>query len=245
MSSFFADLGIYTFFIAAAIFIGGILPIFRKWDRSRLPTVISFAAGLMLGSAFFHLFPEAYEGISKEAGIYVLLGFLFLYIIEKFITVHICEIFDCQVHHLGITAFIGIAIHTLFNGIALGSGLFVPGLGFVVFLAVAAHKAPEVFCLTTVLLNSQAPKSKIALVNLLIILMIPVGALVAYLLLRPENTVWIDRALAFSAGIFLHISLSDLLPEAHKHSQSKIKTTLAFVVGLVIMWLLVHRFGIH
>jgi zinc and cadmium transporter len=241
--SFLKQLGFYTGIIAIAIFLGGILPTLRHWHRDRLPTILSLGAGIMLGSAFFHLMPEAYDYLGKGVGLYILIGFLFLYFIEKFITVHICEVFDCEVHHLGIAAFIGIAIHSLTNGVALGSGLMVPGLGFVVFLAISAHKTPEAFSLTSVFLHSGVKKTKIILVHSLILVMIPVGGLLAYLLIKPGNTLMIGETVAFSAGTFIYISLSDLLPEVHKHSQSKTANFIAFVLGLGIMWLLENRIG--
>lgn len=235
MTEFWKSLGLDTLLIAIAIFTGGVIPIFKHWHR--LPILLSLGAGIMLGSAFFHLMPEAFEILGKSTGTYVLLGFLFLYFIEKFITVHICEVLDCEVHHLGITAFIGIAIHTLSNGIALGSGLLapVPGLGIAVFLAVLAHKAPEAFSLTSVLLHSGIRRSQIILVHVVTLSMIPLGAILAYFVVSPGNTPLIGKALAFSSGTFLHISLSDLLPEVHKHSQHKYAAFVFFLLGLALM----------
>ncbi len=245
MKAFFEPLAVYTLIMAVAIFAGGLLPLLKSWHARGLPIILSLAAGIMLGSAFFHLMPDAYEVLGAQVGLYVLLGFLFLYSIEKFITVHICEALDCEVHHLGIAATIGIGIHTLTNGVALGSGLMVPGLGFAVFLAIAAHKAPEAFSLTSVLLHSGTKKSRVILVNALVLLMIPLGAMLAYWVIRPENPVWIGRAIAFSAGTFLHISLSDLLPEVHKHSHIKTLNYFAFVAGLILMWALERQLPVH
>jgi zinc and cadmium transporter len=165
--------------------------------------------------------------------------------VERFITVHICEGIDCEVHKLGVSAFIGIALHSLIDGIALGSGLLVPGLGFVVFMAIVGHKAPEVFSLTTVLLHGEMGKSKIALVNGIIWLMVPLGALLAYAFLRDQDPGWIGKALGFSAGTFLHISLSDLLPETHKHGASKVLTSLLLLAGLLLMWLLEYHLTLY
>jgi len=242
---FWKNLGIYTGIIAAAIFIGGIIPLFKHWHREKLPVILSFAAGIMLGSAFFHLMPESYEILGKSVGLYVLAGFLFLYFIEKFITVHICEAFDCEIHHLGIAAFIGLAIHTLVNGVALGSSLMVPGLGFSVFLAVTAHKCPEAFTLTSVLQHSGIKKWTILLVQLMVLSMIPLGAILAYGLIGPEHNLLIGKAIAFSAGTFLHISLSDLLPEVHKHSHVKHWTFLGLIAGLGLMWFLANHVMEH
>ncbi len=235
MSAFAQSLAIYTGLMALAIIVGGFLPLIRPWNRKHLPLVLSLAAGIMLGSAFTHLIPEAYEAVGKSVGIYVLAGFLFLYVIEKFITVHICETLDCEVHHLGINAFIGIAIHTLIQGIALGGGLLVPGLGPIIFLAIVAHKAPEMFSLTTVLLASGTSRRRIILLSSIILFLIPIGALLAYGVLQPDHTATIAKAVAFSAGTFIHISLSDLLPEAHRHSSSKVLSTLMLLLGVILM----------
>ncbi len=245
--NFFQNLTLYTLMIAAAILIGGILPIVFKWKQKRIPIVLSISAGLMLGAAFFHLIPESYENLGKGVGAYILMGFLFLFFIEKFVTIHVCELFDCEVHHLGITAFIGIGIHTFVNGIALGASILEPStaLGLSVFLAIAAHKAPEVFSLSSLLLSSHAKRSMIISINLIVLSMIPLGALSSYYFLKSEGLLWMGRALAFSAGTFLHISLSDLLPEAHRHSDSRLKTTLAFIIGLVVMSLLARYFLHH
>lgn len=245
MTSFWTNLGLYTGFIAVAIFLGGVIPLLKHWHREKLPVILSLAAGIMLGSAFFHLMPEAYEILGKTVGLYVLAGFLFLYFIEKFITVHICEAFDCEIHHLGIAAFIGLAIHTLTNGVALGSGLMVPGLGLAVFLAITAHKCPEAFTLTSVLLHSGIRRRNILLTQLMVLSMIPLGALLAYGIIRPGNETLVGKAIAFSAGTFLHISLSDLLPEVHKHSHVKHWTFLGLVAGLFLMWFLGNHMPEH
>ncbi|MCE9624361.1 MAG: ZIP family metal transporter [Deltaproteobacteria bacterium] len=189
MTLFWKNLGIYTGIIAAAIFIGGIIPLFKHWHREKLPVILSFAAGIMLGSAFFHLMPESYEILGKSVGLYVLAGFLFLYFIEKFITVHICEAFDCEIHHL--------------------------------------------------------KKWTILLVQLMVLSMIPLGAILAYGLIGPEHNLLIGKAIAFSAGTFLHISLSDLLPEVHKHSHVKHWTFLGLVAGLGLMWFLANHVMEH
>lgn len=238
MNAFYQSLAIYTGLMALAIAIGGILPLVRPWDRKYLPLVLSLAAGIMLGSAFTHLIPDAFEILGKSVGFWVLAGFLFLYVIEKFITVHICEILDCEVHHLGINAFIGIAIHTLVQGVALGGGLMVPGLGAIVFIAIVAHKAPEMFSLTTVLLASGNSRTRIVFLSLIILLLIPVGAILAYGLIQPNHTQAIAKAVAFSAGTFIHISLSDLLPEVHRHNASKVLSTFMLLLGVLIMGLL-------
>ncbi|MCC7343471.1 MAG: hypothetical protein IT573_00935, partial [Deltaproteobacteria bacterium] len=67
----------------------------------------------------------------------------------------------------------------------------------------------------------------------------------AYGIIRPGNELLVGKAIAFSAGTFLHISLSDLLPEVHKHSHVKHWTFLGLVAGLILMWFLGNHLAEH
>jgi zinc and cadmium transporter len=46
----------------------------------------------------------------------------------------------------------------------------------------------------------------------------------------------VGGALAFSAGVFVCIALSDLLPEVEFHSHDRVPLSLAFLAGLVLSW---------
>ena len=239
--SFLGQITLYSTLILFAVFLGGILPLSRRWDRAKIPLFLSLSAGLMLGSSFIHLMPESFELVGHQAGIYVLLGLLFLYAFEKFITVHICEIEtdQCEVHkNLGLSAFIGLFLHALTDGIALGVGLLIPKLGFIVFLAIFFHKAMEAFSLTSILMHENKSPGRIILANLALLAAIPIGALLSYWVVGGNNPKMAGIALAFSAGTFLHISLSDLLPEVHRHSKLKNQAFAFFTLGLLLMYLL-------
>src|SRR3990167_9177006 len=113
METFLGQLGLYTGVLSASVIAGGVLPVFFEKIRRHLPTFLSFSAGVMLGTTLIHLLPEAFELIGKEASYWVLWGFLFLYIFERFVTVHICEALECEVHTVGIAAIVGISAHAL------------------------------------------------------------------------------------------------------------------------------------
>ncbi|MFO1518762.1 MAG: ZIP family metal transporter [bacterium] len=224
------------------------MPLTHRWEGAKVPLLLSLAAGLMLGSSFFHLIPESFDLIGPHASFYVLLGLLFLYFFEKFITVHICEIetdAHCEVHKkLGVSAFIGLFLHALTDGVALGVGLLIPKLGLVVFLAIFFHKAMEAFSLTSILLHEHKSKGRILLANFALLMAIPLGALLSFLFVGGNNPRMAGIALAFSAGTFLHVSLSDLLPEVHRHSNLKNKAFAFFVLGLGLMFALERYLGI-
>ncbi len=245
--SFGDSLSIYLVLLAAAVFVGGMLPALRHWHPKSIPLLLSLSAGLMLGSAFIHLLPEAIEIIGAAAGIWMLAGLLFLYFFEKFITVHLCEVdSSCEVHRkLGLSAFIGLFIHSLTDGIALGVSLLIPKLGFIVFAAIFLHKSMEAFSLTSVLVHEKKSRSTMPLANTALLLAVPIGALISIYWLNSYGPQLTGIALAFSAGTFLHISLSDLLPEVHRHSALKNQAILFFIIGLASMYVLGRYLGAH
>ncbi|MDO8462528.1 MAG: ZIP family metal transporter [Deltaproteobacteria bacterium] len=241
MSDFALKLSLYSILISASVFSGSLIPLTISWAKKQLPLLLAFSAGIMLGATLMHLLPEAYELMGRMAPFWVLAGFLFLYTFEKFVTVHICEALDCEVHTVGVTAVLGLSVHSLADGIALGSGLLVPQLGFVVFLTIFFHKLPEAFALTSILMHEGYRRSKILLLNLLLIVMVPVGALMVQGFAHSSGISFTGIALAFSAGTFLHISLSDLLPEVHKYETRRNSIFAGFLLGLILMFLL-YRF---
>ena len=235
------QISLYSAFMLGAVFLGGVLPLFRRWDKAGIPLLLSLSAGLMLGTSFLHLMPESFELIGAQASFYVLAGLLFLYAFEKFITVHICEIESehCEVHKkLGMSAFIGLFLHALTDGVALGVGLLIPRLGFIVFLAIFFHKAMEAFSLTSILLHENKSRGQIILANGALLAAIPIGASLSFWWVGGNNPQLSGIALAFSAGTFLHVSLSDLLPEVHRHSSLKNQAFAFFTFGLLLMFLL-------
>jgi len=228
---------VYSLLIVAAALIGGLLPLVANWRRNTVRLFISFGAGILLGAAFLHIIPEAAELIQAALGIPLLLGFLTLYIFEKFIMVHSCEAEDCDYHHFGWPAYIGLSLHSLITGVVLGTGILVPQVTLVIFLAIFFHKIPESFSLASLLVHSRIPKNHIFIAILIFSLIVPASALATLLIFESVSTHLIGWMLAFSAGTFLHVAADDLLPEVHS-AQLNRKTSLAiFLGGLFIMWI--------
>ncbi|HEX9271557.1 MAG TPA: ZIP family metal transporter [Candidatus Binatia bacterium] len=120
-----------TFYLPTVIFIslvGGFLPLLRELSQKALALLLSFSAGVLLGTVFFHMLPETGRVLSDNMGWPVLTGFLLIFAMERFVFVHACEERDCDIHQMGLPAFLGIALHSLLDGIALGAGLILPQL---------------------------------------------------------------------------------------------------------------------
>jgi zinc and cadmium transporter len=255
------SLSLYTFAILGGAVAGGVLPLVGPMRRSDL--LLSFSGGVMLGASFFHMLPEAVELGGAATMPAVLLGFLALYLLERFVLIHICgepgmnmalstatvgephvhpghvhgDEAGCEVHTLGLAAWVGMSIHTLVDGFALGAANHEAELGLLVFIAILAHKVPSSFSLSAILRSEGYGRGKAIAMNGLFALMVPAGALI-YLSLRQvvHLASFTAYALAFSGGTFLHLSLSDILPDLHRRGGSKWRLTGALLVGLALMW---------
>jgi len=150
---------------------------------------------------------------------------------------------------------LGLALHTLVDGVALGAvmqggsaGAGLIGIG--VFLAILLHKPLDAMSITTIMQAGGWSQGARATTNLLFALMCPLGALLFYFgvdFLADSQSHVVAAALAFSAGAFICIALSDLLPEVHFHSHDRGKLTLAFLLGIVLAYGMgvVEPAGIH
>ena len=162
-------------------------------------------------------------------------------------------------HTLGwIGAFVGMSVHTILAGFALAAtviagnermgptpdGMAVAApvaeglLGFGVFLGIVLHKPFDSFTVVALMRKGAMSPFKMHLVNVLFALLIPVGVLI-YILsanaIQSEGT-FAALALAFSAGTFICIASSDLLPELQMHNHDRFGITAMLLIGLGIAW---------
>ncbi len=237
MSQNTLQLIIYSLSIIFVAWVGGLIPLYFKHNLKMIHLFISLGAGVLLGAAFLHMLPDAAEQIGPQMGLPALVGFLTLFILEKFIMTHPCPAEHCEYHHVGLSAFIGLSLHSLITGLALGAGLMVPRLGFIVFLAVILHKLPASLSLTSLFIKEHYSTKKLFAYLTAFSLMVPIGAVITYLFLKEStNHQTIGYLVAFSAGTFLHVAADDLLPEVHHVSQDRMLRLVIFLLGLGIIW---------
>jgi zinc and cadmium transporter len=230
----------YSGAIVASAFAGALWPVLAD-VRKRLVLFLAFAAGVMLGAAFFHMLPEALESGGARAITFVPAGFVVLFLLERYVLVHACEEPpECKAHEhqpaFGMTAFLGLSAHTLFDGVALASAVS-EGVGMTVFLAIVAHKVPSSLSLASILKAEGRSRGRVLWLVLAFGLMVPLGAALYYALEQvahwPSLT---SSALAFSAGTFLYIAVSDLLPHINRHGRDKRLLHISgLLAGLLIM----------
>lgn len=152
----------------------------------------------------------------------------------------------------GWMAVLGLTIHTFMNGVALAAAVHavdhppdehhihsfgeLPGLAM--FLAIVLHKPADALAISMVLRRKGVSRQLLWMVQVGFALMVAAGAL-AFLKIESiekdlDNQIT-GAALAFSAGTFLFIALSDLLPEVQFHRHDRGLLFSALVLGVVLM----------
>ncbi|MGE5194382.1 MAG: ZIP family metal transporter [Deltaproteobacteria bacterium] len=145
-----------------------------------------------------------------------------------------------------IGVFLGMALHTLIDGLALGASVEADALhgatgllGLGTFLAVVLHKPLDSVSITSVMAaGGWSPAARHA-ASCTFALFCPLGAVLFVLgidAMSANHALPVGFALAFSAGVFLCIALSDLLPEMEFHSHSRVPLTVALLTGVALAW---------
>jgi zinc and cadmium transporter len=231
-----ASLALYLPTVIFVSLLGGFLPLIKALSQKSLALLLSFSAGVLLGAVFFHMIPEAGKFLHDGLGLAVLGGFLLIFTLERFVFVHACEERGCDIHQMGIPAFLGISLHSLLDGVALGAGLLIPELGPVVLLAVIIHKMPDGISISSILLSAGWNRRTVGLLSLLFSLTTPVGAIVAYLFLSAVAAESVAVAIGISAGTFLAIATADILPQVHRIEERNPMTLVFLLSGLAVSW---------
>ncbi|MFO0917900.1 MAG: ZIP family metal transporter [Planctomycetaceae bacterium] len=143
----------------------------------------------------------------------------------------------------------GLCLHTILDGVALASHVESEALhahvtpwtllGFGTFLGIVLHKPLDSLSITSLMLAAGWSAAWRQAVNLGYALMCPLGALLLVLGLKTfsaEQSLVASAALAFSAGVFVSIALSDLLPEVQFHSHDRLKLSAALLLGAIAAW---------
>lgn len=218
---------------------------------------VAFAAGTMLGAAFFDLLPESLKAIDAATALPVCLaGIMAFFIVEKYISWHHHhETHDnagrkrrarqAEEKPMGYLNLVGDGLHNFFDGVAIAASFMVGlPLGITTTLVIALHEVPQEMGDFGLLLYSGFSRRKAIAFNLLTALTCVLGALLFYFA-APLVQNLEGLGLAFTAGGFIYIAGSDLFPEFHRETDFKksVWQLLLIFAGIALIWLVVGRLG--
>ena len=236
---------LFTFLGSVLSLLGSFFLLLKKGLTERLSThLLNFAAGALLAPAFFDLMPEALE-LAGEADIFVwvLAGFISFFFAERFIhSFH--HQHDQNQQASTYLILIGDGIHNFIDGVAITTAFLtnIP-LGITTSLAVASHEIPQEIADMGVLLTNGLSRSKALYYNFLSALTALLGALVAFFFASfIESRLYLF--LAVTAGHFIYISASDLIPTIHEQYLENRKNThvVIFLLGILTVFIFTQIF---
>jgi zinc and cadmium transporter len=207
-------------------------------DRIIKP-LVAFAAGSLLGGAFFHMLPAVLHDAPDAATVllWTLVGFVVFFALEQLLHWHHCHraASDCK-KPLTYLILIGDGLHNFLGGLGV-AGVFLIDvrLGIAAWLAAAAHEIPQELGDFGVLVHGGWQKGTALLLNLCSGLTFLVGGLVAW---AASARLEVDWLVPFAAGNFIYIGASDLVPEVNKHADLGANAVhfLAFVAGIALLY---------
>jgi len=229
-----------TFLVSLLSFMGLFTIGFKKESLDKvLLLFVGFSAGALMGDAFLHLIPDGLKKISSDKFfIYLLVGIIIFFIMERVIQWHHCHkpSGTCEVQVLTYTNLAGDTLHNFIDGLIIAASFVVDWkLGIATTLAVILHEIPQEIGHFCTLLYGGFSKKKALLFNFFSAIFAIFGSIVGVLISRGDNT--IGFLLALTAGGFIYISSSDLIPELHKEKDLKksLASLFLFLAGIALM----------
>lgn len=239
----------FTLIGSIGALIGGIALLTKEKAVRRVSHFFaSFAAGTLLGAAFFDLLPEATheaEETGSDVFLWALIGILLFFLVERFIHWfhHHGESHDSTQESKTTVPLIiaSDTIHNFVDGIVIAATFLVSiPLGIVTTFAVAAHEIPQEIGDFGLMLHKGLKKRNIILVNIVSALAALIGALITYWVGNIFDF-YIPIFLALTAGFFIYIAAADIIPEIHHEKRVKhaFIEVLLLIIGVFTMWVII------
>lgn len=225
--------------------LGSLLGVWRKYNKIQIHHMLSFAAGVMVFVSVFQLLPETFK---KTPPAYIFLGVMFGGLLMHWLNELIphyhhshkgVESKSDKLKRLALFIFLGIFIHNLPEGIAIGIGAL-PGYNFsiMIALAIAIHDIPEAICVAAPLYFSTGYRVKSFFLTFLTVVPTIVGFLVTYYFFKDISGFILGIIVSATAGVMLYISFWELLPEVWTQKGGRLKYLVSFLAGAVLVILL-------
>ena len=210
--------------------------------RVRLvPWLISYAVGTLIGVALLGLVPESLSELpARPAMLTMAVGILAFFLLEKWVLWRHCHDDEaCHVHNTAASlVIVGDAFHTFVDGAVIAAAVLtsIP-LGLTTALAVAAHEIPQEVGDVAILLRAGYSRLRAFTLNVLAGAGGILGAAGMVLAGRIVPQV-LPYVLAFAAGNFLYVAMSDLIPDLHRGGVGGARQVLLIAAGIVTIALL-------
>jgi zinc and cadmium transporter len=215
---------------------------YEAWGRRNIVYFMSFAAGALVSVSFIHIIPKSFE-MNEDAPIYLLIGFLAIYLFNRFLSLYICQEYQCETLATGIIPMLGIGFHSLLDGVIYSVTFNVSIFtGVLAAIGMVLHEFPEGIVTFLLLERGGFERRRAALYAFLAAaISTPLGTLVSYPFIDDIAKPTLGILLAVSAGALVYVGASHLLPEVEK--ENKQYSVISLVVGVLVAVIIVISKG--
>ncbi len=230
---------ISTLLVSGIALIGIVtLLINKKILREIVFYLIGFSAGALIGGAFLHILPEVLESTQPVLVFYyVIAGIVLFFMLERYFFWRHCHEGVCDVHAFTYLSLIGDGVHNFLDGVMIAASFCISvKLGVATTIAVILHEIPQELGDFGVLVYGGFEKKKALLFNFCTGLTAVLGALFGYFMADTIQN-FSRFILPLTAGGFIYIAASDLIPQLHKEPDRKHSSLafFAFLMGIFLM----------
>lgn len=199
---------------------------------------VGFSAGALIGAAFLHLLPEALEHTAaSNVFLSTIFGFVLFFLLEKYLYWRHCHDGVCDVHTFTYLNLVGDGLHNFIDGLVIAAGFLTSvQIGIITSIGVILHEIPQELGDFSILVYGGFKKTKALFFNFLTALTAILGSITGYFLLGNFSHLT-SFILPLTAGGFIYIASSDLIPELHKERDAR-RSNLAllfFLIGIIFM----------
>lgn len=204
--------------------------------------LVSLAVGALLGDAFIHLLPQAFTNFdhTQKTSLLVIGGILLFFVLEKFLHWHHHDS-NCQdPHPIGKLVLFSDSVHNFIDGIFIAASYLVSiEVGISSTIAIILHEIPQEIGDFGVLIHAGYSKARALWWNFVSALFAILGAITIFIFGNFTATLT-NSVIPITAGGFVYIALSDLIPELHKTKSPpySLLQLLSIAVGVGSMILL-------
>lgn len=238
---------LFTFIGSVGALIGGFFLLQNEKFAIKISHFLaSFAAGVLLGTAFFDLLPEAaHEAELENIDIFLwtLIGIVIFFLVERFIHwFHHHEEYHEHEKEKKSTLpliIIGDTMHNFLDGVVIAATFMVnTQVGILTALAVFAHEIPQEIGDFGLMLHKGLSRKRIIIVNIISAIVAFTGAILTYLLGNVLEG-YLPIFLSLTAGFFIYIASSDLIPEIHHETRRgyALIESLMLVLGIIVIFI--------
>jgi len=216
---------------------GGLVLVRARGVERYLRYFVALGAGFLMSVALLEMTPESIRLSPRLGPILIMAGYCVVHLLEHTISAHFhygeeTNHAEMVTRHTGNAVLVGLSVHALFDGVAIGSGFVVSNwLGWLIFLAILLHKAPEGFTMASVMLASGRSRQTAFYSAVALAAATLLGVLVIELV--PS---WLPYGLPISAGVALYVAATDLVPEVNR--EPGVRMALVFFAGVAAFLLL-------